>query len=322
MDFAAAADTLEKAGLGAQLETLRAAVDRQFGAGAHGNLRQWRQTLAELPSIERSPATVRDGCVMTEMNDLASDVQLALETALLSLSPWRKGPFAIGDLKIDAEWRSDRKWDRVSPLLSPLEGRRVLDVGCGNGYYAMRMHLEGARAVVGVDPTMLHVVQFEAIRACMAPMPVTVLPLRLEDLPLKTRNFDTVFSMGVLYHQRAPIDHLRQLRDGLRAGGEVLLETLVLPDSEALSRTPPDRYARMRNVWHLPSVAELEIWLARAGFRDIVAGDACRTTTDEQRRTRWMPFDSLADALSPDDPGRTVEGWPAPLRIAIKALAR
>ena len=36
-----------------------------------------------------------------------------------------------------------------------IAGKRVLDVGCGNGYYARRLLGAGAAAVVGVDPTLL-----------------------------------------------------------------------------------------------------------------------------------------------------------------------
>jgi tRNA (mo5U34)-methyltransferase len=66
-------------------------------------------------------------------------------------------------------------------------------------------------------------------------------------------------------------------------------------------------------------VAELHVWLARCGFVDITLVDATATTTDEQRSTEWMPFESLREALDPDDPTKTVEGWPAPRRAIVIA---
>ena len=240
-------------------------------------------------------------------------------TALKALAPWRKGPFRVGDIDIDAEWRSNLKWDRVAAAIGSLEGRKVLDVGCGNGYYAWRMRAAGATVVIGVDPTLLYVAQFVAIKRFLLQEPVHILPLRLEELPPTAGRFDTSFSMGVLYHSRSPIEHLRSLRDSVRPGGEVVLETIVLPGEEALSRTPPGRYARMRNVWHLPTVAELLTWLDRAGLREARVADVTMTTTDEQRSTEWMTFESLAEALDPSDPARTVEGWPAPHRAIVVA---
>jgi tRNA (mo5U34)-methyltransferase len=239
----------------------------------------------------------------------------------MQLAPWRKGPFDVGGVHIDAEWRSDLKWQRVAGAIGPLQGRRVLDVGCGNGYYALRMADAGAGAVLGIDPTLLYVMQFLGVTAHLAQPPVAVLPLRLQELPDSCHAFDTTFSMGVLYHQRSPLDHLRQLRASLRPGGQLVLETIFIPGKESFACTPADRYARMKNVWLLPTIAELTTWLRRSGFRDVEIIDTAVTTVEEQRSTEWMTFESLADALDPEDPTRTIEGWPAPRRVVATAIA-
>ncbi|MNF68185.1 tRNA (mo5U34)-methyltransferase [compost metagenome] len=82
---------------------------------------------------------------------------------------------------------------------------------------------------------------------------------------------------------------------------------------------PEDRYAQMRNVWFLPSVAALELWLRRAGFVDVRCVDVSVTSIEEQRSTEWMKFQSLPEFLDPQDPGRTVEGLPAPMRAVLVA---
>ena len=148
-----------------------------------------------------------------------------------------------------------------------------------------------------------------------------VLPLRSDELPQGARVFDTCFSMGVLYHQRSPLLHLQELRSFLRRGGELVLETIYVPGEESYACTPTDRYARMRNVWLLPTIAELTTWLRRSGFKNINIVDQSITTTDEQRSTEWMSFDSLDKALDPDNPELTIEGWPAPRRVVVVANA-
>jgi tRNA (mo5U34)-methyltransferase len=163
--------------------------------------------------------------------------------------------------------------------------------------------------------------QFLAVQHFKREENIFVLPLRLNDLPQNARKFDTTFSMGVLYHQRSPLDHLRELKGMLRQGGQLVLETLYVPGEESCACTPEDRYARMRNVWLLPTIAELTTWLARTGFTDIEIVDRSETTVDEQRSTEWMRFESLAEALDPEKPGRTVEGWPAPRRVIAVANA-
>ncbi|HEX2139981.1 MAG TPA: tRNA 5-methoxyuridine(34)/uridine 5-oxyacetic acid(34) synthase CmoB [Woeseiaceae bacterium] len=286
---------------------------------AHGKLPEWRAILERLPACE--PTAMRlDGPAVSVGPELTGEERATARELLLRLLPWRKGPFTIGGVQIDSEWRSDWKWERVASAISPLDGRAVLDVGCGNGYYALRMRGAGARAVIGIDPTLLYVVQFRAIAHWMRPEPVHVLPLRLHELPPEARAFDTVFSMGVLYHQRSPEAHLRQLRNALRPGGELVLETLILPGTGPAALAIEGRYARMRNVWLLPTLALLESWLCDAGFTSVRTADVSETTTAEQRRTEWMPFESLAEALDPADSARTIEGWPAPRRALLVAL--
>ena len=301
VEFPAPWQCLDDLGLGGWRESLEPLVRSRLCDGAHGDFPKWREVLESL-------------CVEPGNDDVRRRL-------LLQLSPWRKGPFRLDGILVDAEWRSDLKWDRFATRIAPLAGRAILDVGCGNGYYALRMHEAGARAVIGIDPTILYVMQFLAVQAFRTTPDVYVLPLRLEELPQEARRFDTTFSMGVLYHQRSPLEHLRQLAGTLRRGGQLVLETLYVPDEESFACTPADRYARMRNVWLLPTVAELTTWLARTGFVDIEVLDRSRTTPDEQRRTEWMPFESLAEALEPGDPGRTVEGWPAPRRVIVVANA-
>jgi len=163
--------------------------------------------------------------------------------------------------------------------------------------------------------------QFLALAGLIRSPRTAVLPLTLEDLPGDMAGFDTVLSMGVLYHRRSPIDHLRALRRLLRPGGELVLETLVVGGVDGDVLVPAGRYARMRNVWTIPGLATLESWIAACGFQAVRVVDVSATTTAEQRSTDWMRFESLAQALDPEDPGRTVEGLPAPRRAVVLATA-
>lgn len=314
LNFAGLNEDLAAHGLASWRERLQPLLEARIADGAHGDLPKWRQVLASLPSGQRSAELGRP-VITVGPGAFSPALRVRVRELLLQLAPWRKGPFQVGDILIDAEWRSDRKWARLADVIAPLAGRLVLDVGCGNGYYALRMRGSGARAVVGIDPMLLYLVQHAAIRYFMPPEPVYVLPLRWQELPPSCA-FDTVFSMGVLYHQRDPAEHLLALRRSLMGGGELVLETLVLPGGLREARTP-HRYARMRNVWLLPTVPLLLEWLEQAGFEDAHTVDVSYTTGLEQRRTEWMTFDSLAEALDPGDPGLTVEGWPAPHRAVI-----
>ena len=243
----------------------------------------------------------------------------------MGLHPWRKGPYDLFGLHLDTEWRSDWKWDRVIPHLAPLKDRLILDVGCGNGYHCWRMLGEGANRVIGIDPSNKFVHQFYAIKHYLnqaeKELPVDVLPVGIEQLPSELKAFDTVFSMGVLYHRRSPMDHLRELKDCLRDGGQLVLETLIIEGEPREALVPEGRYAKMRNVWFLPSVDTLLSWMRKCGLKNPRVVDICKTSLEEQRTTDWMTFESLPDFLDPNDDSFTAEGHPAPVRAVFLAEA-
>jgi tRNA (mo5U34)-methyltransferase len=319
LDLRAIFPDLAAAGLAEWQDPLRALLIENLRDGIHGKLEGWQSTLQNLPEILTDEPVLHEAAVRIPDRDCDTATRAELRNQLMRLTPWRKGPFDVCGIRIDSEWRSDLKWSRIAPAISPLQDRLVLDVGCGNGYYAMRMRGLGARCVLGVDPTLLFLVQFLAIQRYARLRCVHVLPLRLSDLPHGSRAFDTTFSMGVLYHQRDPLQHLQQLHGTLRPGGELILETLILPGDDRRTMTPPDRYARMRNVWQLPTLPMLRYWLETSGFGACNVADISVTTIEEQRTTEWMPFDSLAQALDPADERSTVEGWPRPRRALLVA---
>lgn len=320
IDVDAVVRALRAHGLDAWAEVLPGQMAAALGAGRHGDLDRWLDAVAALPEIADRQARL-DAPAITASGGTPEQAG-SIRELLQGLKPWRKGPYDLHGVYIDTEWRSDWKWDRLADHIQPLAGRRVLDVGCGNGYHCWRMAGAGAGLVVGIDPTQLFLAQFLAVRRLVGgAWPVHLLPLGIEDVPAGLKAFDTVFSMGVFYHRRSPMDHLIALRDTLRPGGELVLETLVIDGGPGQVLVPPGRYAKMRNVWFLPSVPELSAWLARCGFKDVRCVDVTVTSTDEQRATEWMDFESLADYLDPGDPALTVEGHPAPRRAVLLATA-
>lgn len=288
----------------------------------YGDIPRWAQAVEALPALDQTSAKLDCARVsVTTTHPVCDTTMQRLETALRGLHPWRKGPFEIAGLHIDSEWHSDWKWQRLQNHIAPLAGRRVLDVGCGNGYHCWRMRGDGAVEVIGIDPTPLFVLQFHALQHYIQDPAVSVLPVGIEAVPASLRAFDSVFSMGVLYHRRSPIGHLQALRDCLRKGGQLVLETLVIEGDSRQCLVPSGRYARMGNVWFLPSSMMLLIWLEKLGFRDAKLIDESVTSVEEQRATDWMRFHSLPEFLDPQDSSLTAEGYPAPRRAIITATA-
>lgn len=297
-------------------------LNQAFEISSNGNAPAWKQVISQLPELTTSTSILNSNTVkIGSSSDTDNKRQAELQKKLEVFHPWRKGPYEIFGVHIDSEWRSDWKWNRLKTHIEPLKNRFVLDVGCGNGYHCWRMLGERAKMVVGIDPLLLNVMQFQAIRKLYGEAPVYVLPIGIEQIPNKIKAFDTVFSMGVLYHRRSPIDHILELKNCLRPGGELVLETLIIEGKNGEVLMPEERYAKMRNVWFLPSTETLLSWMKRCGFKNCRVIDITTTSIEEQRSTKWMKFHSLKEFLDQHNNAYTCEGLPAPKRAIVLANA-
>lgn len=321
IDYSALLHSLKDTKLEPWLKLLPEQIARGLDTQRFGDLPGWYEALDALPAVPTNSVELTQQVAVGHKDDCDDKTREQIRSALELLIPWRKGPYQVHGTFIDTEWRSDWKWDRVLPHLAPLKDRLILDVGCGNGYHCWRMLGEGARQVIGIDPSPRFVVQFYCLKHFIGQSPVDVLPLGIEALPANLQAFDTTFSMGVLYHRRSPMDHLRELKATLRPGGQLVLETLVIEGKLGEVLVPEGRYAKMNNVWFLPSCDTLISWLRKCGFNNPRMVDFNKTTTDEQRSTDWMRFHSLPEFLDPENPELTAEGHPAPIRAVFIAEA-
>ncbi|MCX8712143.1 tRNA 5-methoxyuridine(34)/uridine 5-oxyacetic acid(34) synthase CmoB [Gilliamella sp. B2969] len=319
IDFGDFYQIIAKSKLSRWLEVLPAQLANWQKQNIDNRFNQWLNSIKHLPSITPYQIDLLHSVTAKTEQPLTNGEQLRITQLLKTMMPWRKGPFNLYDIYIDTEWRSDWKWQRLINHIDTLEGKTVLDVGCNSGYHLWRMIGAGAKLAVGIDPMALYLCQFEAIRKLLGnDQRAHLLPLGIEELP-KLNAFDTVFSMGVLYHRRSPLDHLYQLKDQLIKGGQLVLETLVIDGELHQALMPGERYAQMRNVYFIPSVPTMINWLNKCGFTEVKLVDLSTTSLDEQRKTEWMTSDSLADFLDPNDITKTVEGYPAPMRAVFTA---
>ncbi len=289
------------------------------GGGLEKRLREQFEALPwVIPStMDLSADWVRIG----EADDLLGDDRRELKALLKRFQPWRKGPFELFGIRIDTEWASQVKWNRIKNRIGSLSGRRVLDIGCSSGYYMFRMKEENPRMVLGIDPFIPFYYQYRIFQHYAGVPDLYHLPVKLEEMPPFKEYFDTVFCMGIIYHRKSPVDTLRQIRTMMPEGGELVIETLIIEGDSETALFPVDRYAKMRNVFFIPTVPCLSNWLKRAGFDHVHCIDTSPTTLGEQRKTEWVETESLADFLDPADPSLTVEGYPAPVRSVVTAKA-
>ena len=187
---------------------LRHVLQQHYELKNHGRSIEWDRALESMPQIECADYSFTDDSVCIVKPEHLGLDSMEYKQHLKAFMPWRKGPWNLLGVEIQTEWHSDWKWQRIEPHISPLEGRQVLDIGTGNGYFLFRMLGAGASLALGIDPTRIFLYQFHAAQRLLPSNGAYLLPLRSEHLPA-FGCFDTVFCLGVLYHRRSPIDHIQ-----------------------------------------------------------------------------------------------------------------
>ncbi len=283
------------------------------------NVEPWFLQLKEACKIEKSNLKIDygDWFSVGKKEDLnEAEYEIIVETAK-KLIPWRKGPFKIFDLEIDSEWQSNLKYNLLRPYFN-LKDKVVADIGCNNGYYMFRMLEDKPKRLIGFDPSPLTLHQFEFINHFVK-SDIIYEMLGIEHLELYNHKFDFIFMLGVLYHRADPVGTLKSLNRGLNSKGEIIIDTFMIDGDDEICLTPNQRYSKIPNIYFIPTIPALKNWLIRAGFEDIEVLATVVTTKDEQRATKWSFDESLEEFLDPNDNSKTVEGYPAPKRVYIKA---
>ncbi|RXJ70328.1 tRNA 5-methoxyuridine(34)/uridine 5-oxyacetic acid(34) synthase CmoB [Halarcobacter ebronensis] len=283
------------------------------------NVNPWYEQLQKVFELNKGNLKIdyKDWFSVGKRGNLTDQEFALIEETAKKLIPWRKGPFNIFGLEIDSEWQSNIKYNLIRPFFN-LKDKVVADIGCNNGYYMFRMLEDKPKRLIGFDPSPLTLHQFEFINHFVK-SDIIYEMLGVEHLEFYNHKFDFIFMLGVLYHRPDPVGTLKSLARGLNSKGEILIDTFMIDGEEEICLTPNQRYSKIPNIYFIPTVSALKNWLSRAGFEEIEVLAITTTTTEEQRKTTWSFDQSLEDFLDPNDSSKTVEGYPAPKRVYMKA---
>jgi len=275
--------------------------------------------LIKIPSFSTTYRVFYDDVVsIGDRHELSSSQHECLRQQLQSLKPWRKGPFEYFGIPIDSEWISSLKWDRVVPHVD-LHQKIIGDIGCNNGYYMLRMLASNPRLVIGFEPLERYFFFYRLNQHFLQERRLGFELFGVEDLNLFEQFFDVLFVMGILYHRRNPLQMLQDIHRSLKPEGILVLESAGIPGDDSICLFPEDRYLKATGYWFLPTVTALVNMLKRSQFYDIQVLHSSKLEPNEQRDTPWVGTESLTDFLDPTNSDKTVEGYPAPIRIYIQA---
>jgi ubiquinone/menaquinone biosynthesis C-methylase UbiE len=163
-----------------------------------------------------------------------------------------------------------RIWDRLVAASGAQPGERVLDIGCGSGYFSRRIApvVGAGGTVVGIDPSqpMLDYATRHAPANC------GFQAAGAQDLPFADASFDLAVSSLAFHHipveRRA--DAVREIFRVLRPGGRALIADVRPPSIPVLKRLISGAigHAMAHNISH-----QLRELITDAGFTVTGSGD-------------------------------------------------
>jgi tRNA (mo5U34)-methyltransferase len=194
---------------------------------------------------------------------------------------------------------------RLAAFRLPLDltGRRVLDIGPWDGYFAFEMERRGA------DVTAIDYVDLDTFRALHRAMKSRVKYCRMEIYELNPKlhgTYDIVLCLGVLYHLKHPLLALEKVC--AVTVDECIVDTYVVDgESSRQGVQPPipflefyerDELGGQLDNWCGPTVSAVESLVRAAGFAsaEVLRVTATTATVAAHRKWKKLPPDE-EDAL-------------------------
>lgn len=151
---------------------------------------------------------------------------------------------AIFPKRETTKWKKILKkiWHRINgqyidEMISQAEGR-VLDIGCGNGYFLLPLTQKGCE-VYGIETNP------KSVKICKE-MGLNVFCTTLEEAKFPDEFFDTVIMSQVIEHLPSPKNSLKEIRRILKRGGKLYI---FCPNAESyLSKF----FGKYWHGWHIP----------------------------------------------------------------------
>ena len=185
-----------------------------------------------------------------------------------------------------------------------VQGKRVLDAGCGSGYGSDLLTRAGAAEVVGVD------LEAEVIESARNEYPAaTFATADIRELPAELGDFEVVVCFEVLEHLDDPETALGQLGAVLREGGLLLVSSPnrdVYPPGNPFHKREfrPDELAdAMRARFAHVQLVRQHDWLASGVFGDEDFASLAALPTPVAKAVAGQPGSELYTlALASDSP--------------------
>ena len=131
----------------------------------------------------------------------------------------------------------ERMHKLFSRVLSPLEGKHILEAGCGSGFSSIKLAQDGAKIHL-LDESRMALEYAELIASMMGLEEIDIQEGDLFDMPFTDEVYDATWNSGVIEHydDETAVDIIEEMARVTRAGGRVMLTVPNLFTPEIIYR--------------------------------------------------------------------------------------
>jgi 2-polyprenyl-3-methyl-5-hydroxy-6-metoxy-1,4-benzoquinol methylase len=131
--------------------------------------------------------------------------------------------------------RPDRSWwqkpEEVLSLLRPLKGKKIIDLGCGTGFFSFPMVDSGATVIAAdIDERFLAYVDSVKQARGIAPKMLQTRKVTPDDPLLEKREADVVLIVNTYHHLENRVEYLKKVKAGLKKTGYVVIVDFFAKD--------------------------------------------------------------------------------------------
>lgn len=209
--------------------TLRAKILNDLGALRFGQGELRAAALMLRDAVALDPA----------LPEARSNLEAALAALFDASPPWHHRIEVAGvPTKTTSAWGEPLEhpgplWEVIEPHLGDLRGRRVLDVGCNDGFFLFAARRKGAAEVLGVEADGHHYQHAALVNELLDLGGIEVRNMSAYDLDDSLGSFDTTLLLGLIYHLKNPLGVLEKI--AAMTTSRMILDTAVRNSAEDLA---------------------------------------------------------------------------------------
>lgn len=193
--------------------------------------------------------------IQKKVKELANKAKWNHNFNLKGISTIENQKFSIGNNKI--------KWDRINKMVD-FNNKKVLDLGCSDGYFSFKSIDAGALLVNGIDLDALRIEKADFVKSLFEYKNLNFSVRDVYNIDLEKEKYDIILCLGLLHR----IPDMNKLLEKISNTNLLVIETKIYDTQEPICKWGggQSKSNKYNNLYDIPSFNYLKQILEPYGF--------------------------------------------------------